>query len=176
MRLRKIVKNISLLNVLFIFYSLGGGLGSRAEVNLRDISSFAPFTELQDTVRCDTMRRLPFPFKDQPAFGHPERPDTSSLYLKKPGNIDFRVEYDPVTGQYVFYEKIGNLNYRLPQTMSLKDYVNYDFRKSVEQYWQQRKYSDSESRRSLIPGLPYKVRHLTVFGGNTINTAAGMWK
>ena len=171
MRLRKIVKNISLLNVLFIFYSLGGGLGSRAEVNLRDISSFAPFTELQDTVRSDTMRRLPFPFKDQPAFGHPERPDTSSLYLKKPGNIDFRVEYDPVTGQYVFYEKIGNLNYRLPQTMSLKDYVNYDFRKSVEQYWQQRKnISDSESRRSLIPGLTVQSEVFNrVFGGNTIN-------
>lgn len=171
MRLRTIVKNISLFTVFFIFYSLSGGLGSGAEVNKRDISSYTAFREPQDTVRMDTTRKLPFPFKDQPAFGYPDRPDTSSLYLKKPGNINYQVEYDPLTGQYVFYEKIGNLNYRLPQAMSLEDYVDYDFRKSVEQYWQQRQnISDSESRGSLIPGLTVQSEAFNrIFGGNTIN-------
>lgn len=137
MRLHKIVKNILLLTVLVIFYTLTGGVGSRAEVNPRT-SSWFPVERIAaaDTIGGDTI--LPFPFRDQPAFGHPDNPDTASLFLKKPENIDRQVEYDPVTGQYVFYEKVGTLNYRLPQSMSLKDYINYDFRKSVNEYWRQR--------------------------------------
>ncbi|MFZ2796747.1 MAG: cell surface protein SprA [Prolixibacteraceae bacterium] len=171
MRLRKIVKNILLLTVLVIFYSLSGGVGSRAEVNKRDITFYSGWQSPQDTVRMDTAGNLRFPFEDQPAFGFPENPDTASLFLKKPENIGFEVEYDPVTGQYLFYEKVGRLNYRLPQAMTLKDYVDYDFRKSVQEYWQQRKnISDMESKGSLIPGLTIESEAFNrIFGGNTIN-------
>ena len=98
-----------------------------------------PLIQLQDTVVADTTGPLPFPFKDQPAFGLPSEQDTSKLFLNKPGNIDFEIEYDPETGEYIFYEKVGNLNYRLPQTMTLDDYVDYDFEKSIKDYWQQRR-------------------------------------
>ncbi len=171
MRLRTIVKNIFLLTVIVIFYLLSGGVGSRAEVNHRDFAFYSALRELQDTVRMDTIGNLPFPFQDQPAYGYPEHPDTSSLFLKKPGNIGLEVEYDPVTGQYIFYEKVGKLNYRLPQAMSLEDYIGYDFRKSVREYWQQRKnISDMKSQGSLIPGLTIQSEAFNqIFGGNTIN-------
>ncbi len=82
----------------------------------------------QDTVEIDTTGTLPFPFKDQPAFGK-SHSDSTKLFLNQPSNIKYEIEYDPETGQYIFYEKIGNLNYRLPQTMSLEDYVRLRFSK-----------------------------------------------
>ena len=124
----------------------------------------------RDTVEIDTTGPLPFPFKDQPAFGKPAT-DSLKLYLNKPGNIKYEIEYDPVTGQYVFYEKVGDLNYRLPQTMSLDDYVDYDFEQSIKSYWRERsKVAELDKQRSLIPELTIGGEAFNrIFGGNTIN-------
>ncbi len=171
MRLQKIFKSILFLTVLFALFSLDSGFVSRAEICTTYLFPISESSFLQDTVKLDTTGRLPFPFKDQPAFGFPDRQDTSSLFLKKPGNIGLQVEYDPITGQYVFYEKVGTLNYRLPQAMSLKDYVNYDFRKSLQDYWRQRKnITENNYSESLIPRLTVKSEVFDrIFGGNTIN-------
>ena len=124
----------------------------------------------QDTVEIDTTGNLPFPFKDQPAFGKVSQ-DSTKLYLNQPSNIKYEIEYDPETGQYVFYEKIGNLNYRLPQSMSLHDYINYDFQKSIKDYWRQRsKVETQQGRSSLIPKLTIGGEAFNrIFGGNTVN-------
>ncbi len=167
----KSIKNISVLLLLITLHFPEKGTILRAE-NRVGSHPFFPMEVLpQDTVRKDTTGKLPYPFRDQPAFGFPERQDTSSLYLKKPGNIGFEVEYDPVTGQYVFYEKVGKLNYRLPQTMSLQDYVNFDFRKSISEYWKQRQNTIGEdTKNSLIPKLTIQSEAFNrIFGGNTIN-------
>jgi hypothetical protein len=126
--------------------------------------------QLQDTVVLDTTGTLPFPFKDQPAFGH-SNPDSIKLFLNKPSNIKYEIEYDPVTGQYVFYEKIGALNYRLPQTMSLDDYVSYDFDKSIKDYWKERsRIQDLDNKGGLIPKLTIGGEAFNrIFGGNTID-------
>ena len=128
------------------------------------------YAQVQDTVDIDTTGPLPFPFKDQPAFGY-GKTDSLKLYLNKPGNIKYEVEYDPVTGQYVFYEKMGNLNYRLPQTMSLDDYIDYDFENSIKSYWRERSQIQAEDqKRSLIPELTIGGEAFNrVFGGNTVN-------
>ena len=124
----------------------------------------------QDTVVIDTTGPLPFPFQDQPAFGEVSH-DTTKLFLNQPSNIKYEIEYDPETGQYIFYEKIGNLNYRLPQAMSLDDYIDYDFQKSIKDYWRQRTNQESiESRGGLIPKLTIGGEAFNrVFGGNTVN-------
>ena len=122
-----------------------------------------------DTTTTDTVR-LPFPFNDQPAFGEVQT-DTTKLFLNNPNNIRYEIEYDPVTGEYVFYEKIGNFNYRLPQTMSLEEYVNYDFEKSIQDYWKQRTNQQSlEDKGGLIPKLTVGGEAFNqIFGGNTVN-------
>ncbi len=124
----------------------------------------------QDTVVTDTTGRLPFPFRDQPAFGIPSQ-DSTKIFLNRPSNINFEIEYDAETGQYIFYEKIGNLNYRLPQAMSLDDYINYDFEKSVRDYWRQRsRIHEMDQRGSLIPQLTIGGEAFNrVFGGNVVN-------
>ncbi|MFW6290031.1 MAG: cell surface protein SprA, partial [Mariniphaga sp.] len=124
----------------------------------------------QDTAAIDTTGNLPFPFSDQPAFGIPSQ-DSLKIFLNKPSNINYEIEYDPETGQYIFYEKIGRLNYRLPQTMSLDDYVNYDFQKSVQDYWKQRsRLHEMDQRGSLIPRLTVGGEAFNqLFGGNVVN-------
>lgn len=150
-----------LLTFLFAFATL-----SRAKNDVGEFRFYVP----QDTVVIDTTGPLPYPFKDQPAFGH-EVPDSIKLFLNKPGNIKYEVEFDPITGQYVFYEKIGNLNYRLPQTMSIEDYIDYDFNQSVKNYWKQRaRIQDLDKKNSLIPELTIGGEAFNrIFGGNTIN-------
>ncbi len=124
----------------------------------------------QDAPVMDTTGNLPYPFKDQPAFGYPEQ-DSMKLFLNKPSNIKYEVEYDPITGQYVFYEKIGNLNYRLPQSMSLDDYIDYDFDRSIQEYWKSRTQLEDQDRRGgLLPQLTIGSEAFNrIFGGNTIN-------
>lgn len=129
-----------------------------------------PGIQVADTVIIDTTGNLPYPFQDQPAFGHSNQ-DSIKLFLKKPSNIKYEIEYDPITGQYVFYEKIGNLNYRLPQTMSLDDYVDYDFEKSIKDYWIERsRIKALDDQRGLIPKLTIGGEAFNrIFGGNTID-------
>ncbi len=124
----------------------------------------------EDTVKTDTTGPLPFPFKDQPAFGQVSQ-DSVKLFLNKPGNIKYEIVYDPVTGQYVFYEKMGTLNYRLPQSMSLEDYVDYDFDKSIKDYWRERsKIQQMDDKGGLIPKLTIGGEAFNrIFGGNTVN-------
>ncbi|MCA1758971.1 MAG: cell surface protein SprA, partial [Bacteroidales bacterium] len=132
--------------------------------------SFIVHVQVQDTTDTDTIGILPFPFKDQPAFGY-SKTDSLKLFLNKPGNIKYEVEYDPITGQYVFYEKVGTLNYRLPQTMSLEEYVDYDFERSIKSYWRERSQIQAEDqKRSLIPELTIGGEAFNrIFGGNTVN-------
>lgn len=125
----------------------------------------------QDVPVMDTTGTLPYPFKDQPAFGYPKQ-DSGKLYLSKPSNIKYEVEYDPVLGQYVLYEKVGKLNYRLPQSMSLDDYLEYDFEQSVKNYWRTRaQLEDMDNRQGgLLPKLTIGSEAFNrIFGGNTIN-------
>jgi cell surface protein SprA len=171
MRLNRIFKYILFLIVIFSFVTLDKGNLSKAE-NRSEHCIFLPeAVVISDSVRMDTTGRLPFPFSDKPAFGFPDRQDTSSLFLKKPDNIGLQIEYDPVTGQYVFYEKIGNFHYRLPQAMSVKEYIDYDFKKSLQDYWRQRKnVAEMDYTGSLIPRLTIKSEAFDrIFGGNTIN-------
>ena len=109
---------------LFFTFLLILAKPGNAVINVKN--SFVVHAQVQDTVEIDTVGPLPYPFEDQPAFGS-SKSDSLKLFLNKPSNIKYEVEYDPITGQYVIYEKVGTLNYRLPQTMSLDDYIDYDF-------------------------------------------------
>ncbi len=125
----------------------------------------------QDTIVTDTLGVLPFPFEDQPAFSITEQDDTSKLFLEKPSNIRYEIEYDPLTDEYIFYQKIGDFNYRLPRSMSLDDYREYDFEKSIKDYWKQRtEIQDARYQNSLIPRLTIGGETFNrIFGGNTVN-------
>lgn len=176
MKFQTFVKNILLLTVIFTLLSLSGGPGTEAKVAVVheplfvDVPAEVP-VEMPATQPDTITGPLPFPFSDRPAYGQPTQKDTSGLFLRKPSNLTRQVVYDPVSGKYVFYEKIGNLNYRLPQAMTLEDYIDYDFQKSVQEYWRSRKnITDMQSQGSLIPRLTIESEAFNrIFGGNVID-------
>ncbi|MBN1822155.1 MAG: cell surface protein SprA [Prolixibacteraceae bacterium] len=166
--MRRLVRTIFAFNVLLWFLGLNCFALVPEGNNLIPSDSYV----YQDTVKTDTTGNLPYPFKDEPAFSITDtESDSSALFLEKPGNIKYEIVYDPLTGEYVFYEKIGDFNYRLPKTMSLDDYIDYDFKKSIREYWRHRtSIEDMEQQGSLIPKLTIGGEAFNrIFGGNTVN-------
>ncbi|NQU54048.1 MAG: cell surface protein SprA [Bacteroidetes bacterium] len=166
MELTRNIHKIYILNLLLIFLALANSGFAKNNISGGDFV----YQQVPDTVEIDTVGPLPYPFKDQPAFGHSKQ-DSINLFLNKPSNIKYEIEYDPITGQYVFYEKVGVLNYRLPQTMSLDDYLDYDFDQSIKNYWKERtRIQDFDNKGGLIPKLTIGGEAFNrIFGGNTIN-------
>ncbi len=163
-------KNILLVSlVLFVFIVWGKN-------SLSEINPNIDFTSLgngavADTLRIDTTGVLPFQFKDEAAFEYPNPEDSSKLFLDKPSNIKSSIEYDPITGEYIFYEKVGDLNYRLPKTMSRKEFQHYDFNQSIKNYWRQRNnIQRMDNQGGLVPKLTIGGEAFNkLFGGNTID-------
>jgi cell surface protein SprA len=123
--------------------------------------------------RIDTTGSLIYPFKDEGAFDYPDKIEQRPLFLRRPANIERKVEYDPNTKQYIIYEKVGNTYYRLPKTMSLQEYVQYDFEQSIKDYWRTRREAErieNSETGSLIPQLRIDSEAFTnIFGSNTID-------
>ncbi|HPR31178.1 MAG TPA: cell surface protein SprA [Prolixibacteraceae bacterium] len=122
----------------------------------------------------DSLNNLSYPFDDEGAFEYPGETDENPLYLDRAKNIERKIEYDPESRQYVIYEKIGDMYYRLPKTMSLKDYVKYDFDRSINEYWRTRKdveeMATQEQRGGLIPQLKIESEAFTnIFGTDVID-------
>jgi cell surface protein SprA len=80
---------------------------------------------------------LKYPFKD--GIGGPgSKSNSGGLYLKKPSNVTSGFEYDPETGTYNYYEKIGDRMFRYPSAMSFDEYIKYDSKKSMQDYFKQK--------------------------------------
>ncbi len=55
--------------------------------------------------------------------------------LKDPAAIEKTIEYDPETGQYIIYEKIGQENYRPPTYMTFDEYMEYTEKEQQANYF-----------------------------------------
>lgn len=96
---------------------------------------------------------------------------SSPLYLNNPTNIQNTVTYDPTTNQYIFQNKVGEMNNGIPYYMSLEEYMKYDLQKSMDDYWDSRAKTNAMSGgSSMIPkiNIPSKA-FSTIFGSNTID-------
>ncbi len=107
-------------------------------------SGLQSFSQTGTATQPDSVK-LQYPFSDEIRYPFSNSGMTSPLYLRNPSNIEQSVEFDPVTGQYVFSEKIGRLNYRPASSMSLKEYMDYDRKTAVSNFWQQK------SREAIAP-------------------------
>ena len=134
---------------------------SRAQVDLNAVQA------QKDTVAV----QLHFPFSDEGNFDYPDQIDQGLLYLQRPSNIETIVEYDADIKQYVIYEKIGDMYYRSPKTMSLEEFIKYDFQKSIDDYWKSRKDVEAmeNQENSLIPSIEIESELFNnIFGSNKI--------
>lgn len=124
----------------------------------------------QDSTALDTTPDLRYPFGDD--SGNPFIPGyKSGLYLASPSNIKKSVIFDASTNQYTIYEKIGDLNYRPPVTMSLEEYQKWKFDQEMREYWRQKATGNvKDFRTSLIPEFRVGGEGFDkVFGSNAIN-------
>jgi cell surface protein SprA len=137
---------------------------SGSHVNTLESISHAAAVFQQDT-------SLQFPIPDQDNYGFPETQPSSPLYLDTPSNITREVVLDPVTGKYVIQEKVGNWNYRKPKVMTRQQYIDYQYRKSVQDYWRLKQQGGSiDQQPSFIPSINLGGEAFDkVFGSNTIN-------
>ena len=113
---------------------------------------------------------LPFPIEEHV---DPTGAEPQSFDLGNPANVTTTIEYDPVTGTYIFTETIGeNIQYRPPSMMTLEEYLNYMQQKEMEQYWKERiaQQNQQNQQGSLIP--PIKVdsdAFRNIFGSDEIS-------
>lgn len=116
----------------------------------------------------DTGLVYPIPQDDPSAF-YP--PNLSPIHLADPSVIKDTIIYDPETNEYVYYRKVGNYLYRLPQRLSFEEYLQKDFDKVIQDYWQERNNSSSAHGQSgIIPQLHVGGKLFEgIFGSNTID-------
>ncbi|OFX16438.1 MAG: cell surface protein SprA [Bacteroidetes bacterium GWA2_31_9] len=124
-----------------------------------------------DSTISDTSKDLKYPISSEDGYPFSNSNRQSGLYLKDPSNIKTEIEYDPKTNEYIFKEKIGDQNYRNPNSMTLEEYRKYDFDQGVKKYWKQRAASESgQYQFSIIPKLHIGGEVFDrIFGSNTID-------
>ncbi|MEZ5040578.1 MAG: cell surface protein SprA [Saprospiraceae bacterium] len=62
---------------------------------------------------------------------------TNPFDLKDPSAVEQSIEYDPVTGQYIISEKIGDTYFRPPTYMTFDEYVEWRRKKEERDYFNQ---------------------------------------
>ncbi len=95
----------------------------------------------------------------------------SSIQLQESESFQYSTSYNPQTGEVSFYRKIGNINVRLPYTMTLEEYLDEDVRNSMLAYWEGRAQTvDSDDKFSIFnPSLNLGSELDNLLGGNLIN-------
>ena len=97
----------------------------------------------------------------------------SGFFFKEPENITREVIYDPATGKYTFYSKIGDFMYKDPYSMDQKQYTDYFNKKAEKAYWKERRESLSSASgngNQLIPTIYVGGKAFDkIFGSNTID-------
>jgi len=164
-RFRKLIKSGIVFTILFLGLFV---------LNVHDVYAhgfmlpqFAPDSlNSGDTTQAD----LPYPFQDQ--TGYPNQQQyISPLYLNPPSNITNNVVYDYENNQYIMTQKIGDFNYRTPVPMTFDEYLNYDIKTSVDDYWKERaQTSGAMQRTGIIPQIHIGGEAFDrIFGSNTID-------
>lgn len=111
---------------------------------------------------------LPFPLYDY--YDYTQKTN-SPVSLGDPSNLNTEIVYNPATGQYEIYQRIGNLYYRYPTSMTMEEYLEYQRQEALKGYFVEKVDQDNAQQHgSLIP--PIKVDNEgfdIIFGGDEIN-------
>ena len=92
--------------------------------------------------------------------------------MNNPSNFNTQINYDITNNQYLFQNRLGDFNLGTPKILSFEEFQEYNFKKSISNYWNQRskdRNSQSGSRFGIpklyIPGQAFDK----VFGGNSVD-------
>ncbi|WP_430812774.1 MULTISPECIES: cell surface protein SprA [unclassified Carboxylicivirga] len=117
---------------------------------------------------------LPYQIIDKSGNPLLEREEQRGIDLNDPTNLDYNAEYDYETGRVTIYRKVGNMDIRLPYSMPLEDYLDYDTRRSIISYWRQKQqeeaaqYDDNSVFNKMWKNVGGEAFE-GIFGSNAIN-------
>jgi cell surface protein SprA len=88
-----------------------------------------------------------------------------------PSNFKSTAIYDPAKNEYIIYQKVGDLDYRIPVRMSPEEFRKYEYDRAMRDYWQSRITGQEGAYRSgLIPQFEMGGETFDkLFGSNVIN-------
>ena len=168
-----IISGFIILIFLFIIFSSNTIVENSLPLDNKYLLKHPP--SVKDTIVDDTIKKLPYPFKDN-SNPYTEQNESSPLYMSNPSNIKTDIEYNPATGKYNVTEKIGNINYRNPSSMTLDEYRRASRKSLISNYWtEQRKansgsHSESFLNKYLNPKLNVNIEGFDkIFGSNVID-------
>ena len=144
-------------------------------INARATGPYLPLRPLYSCIAdTDTIKgaqNLPYPFTD--SYGVPLYAPDGGLRLKTPSNIKTDVQYNPKTGQYDVYQKMGDLDYRVPTEMDSDEYQDYMFKQAEKDYFKQKTQATAltkQQQKGLIPPIHIGGKAFEmIFGSNTVN-------
>ncbi len=124
----------------------------------------SPFRKVEPKDTTD----LPFPLQDQGI--NPSEHGVSGVNLQDPDNINSEVVYDPETGTYSIVQTIGDsLYFRTPIELTQDEYLNYDFTKSLSEYWNKQQDKVDEESQAFAPKMTIDSKGFAnIFGSNEI--------
>ena len=117
---------------------------------------------------------LPYPINDNI---NPFGTNNGRISLTDPNNVNSVIEYDPESGKYYFYQRIGDkIDYRNPTVMTFDEYMNYVNANSVSDYWKEIRSADlitsddDDGPDPFRPSLQINNKAFDrIFGGNTVD-------
>lgn len=106
---------------------------------------YLPTSVYQSAVPADTVTPQPiWPNQDDP---NPNN-EAKGINIPLPDNIKYRVEYNPLTGQYELVQTVGDLfDYRPRTFMSLDEYMDYKMNQNVSEYWREIQKEEDEASK-----------------------------
>lgn len=162
-------KNIFLVAVLTVSIICINFIYSPSKTKASTHNNFLAFENVVLPPDSDEIE-LQYPFKDNSQVD-PNNSNSGGFYLDNPSNIESGFQYDPETGTYSYYEKIGDTYFKYPTYMDFDEYMNYDSKKSLQDYWKQKSAADDINQtKGFRPQLTVKGEAFDrIFGGNKID-------
>ena len=155
-------------NIIFLFLLLAATLFANAGINKLYLSpELRPFCSEPDTTK------ILYPIPNGDSSPVEDLYNQSPLYLSDPSNIKREVIYDPLTGLYTLYDKVGDILIKTPVTMTASEYMDYQNKKGITEYWRQNRSHNgaatTNKANSIIPPIYVRGKAFeTIFGSNTI--------
>jgi cell surface protein SprA len=112
---------------------------------------------------------LPYPISNPI---DPTQTAGGAVNLNDPLNIQNSVEFDPSSNSYLFNSSVGGeFNYLNPSYMTLEEYMEYDFQRSMQANWQDIVNENTPKENVTRPGLKGVGGEVfgDIFGGNSID-------
>lgn len=98
--------------------------------------------------RHDTSK-LRYPIKSTEIGDYENLNKRSAIDVKEGADYTSEVEYDPNTGLYIFYRKIGNLEVATPFALNATEYTDYMLEQSMSNYWLEKNAENADKRDKL---------------------------